>query len=164
MPPTIAGTVTSNGIRFDYREVSTGGKGPRGIEIMAAGSDKGYIQFSPVDPNPHGNDKYNKNQRGFYDALATSLARGIQAPEPERFTPLKDTNRRHPDYKGPKDWTKLSKQEQMNELKKYNDKKKAEVDERNLKALHRDVNTQLRRKGGTTLDWGGVTYTLPKAK
>ena len=48
------------------------GGGPRGIKIHRKGSEKGSQQYK-LDPNPHDNTRYNKEQKAFYKEVAQDL-------------------------------------------------------------------------------------------
>jgi hypothetical protein len=164
MPGTIAGKVSAGGISFEYREAKTSdaGGGPRGIEIKAAGSPKGYVKFYPITPNPHGNAAYNNNQAGFYSAVATEIAKGITAEKDEKkFTALKP-GERVPSIKGP-DWTKLAKKAQDGAIAKYNKEQGEAIAKQNEKAYHDSIHTDLKAKGGKSVTWSGVSYKLPTA-
>jgi len=65
MPDIDVGTRT-----FAYAEVRTG---TRQIKIWIKGDNRGAQQYK-FDPDPHGDDWYNKNQAAFYRTAATKLA------------------------------------------------------------------------------------------
>ena len=159
---TVAGSIKPNKITFDYREVkkSDSGGGPRGIEIRAAGSPHGYVEFFPVAPNPHGSAQYNRNSSGFYKALATDLARSIRVEEAqETFNRLKESDR-PPTIENTR-WQGMSKAQQKAAVKKYNDDKQTELDDRNRSAFHREVDRLLKQRHRSSCTWEGVTYTVP---
>lgn len=58
---------------FEYVETksSNSGGGPRGIDIWRKG-ESGRKEYA-IDPNPHDNRKYNKEQSKFYTAMATAI-------------------------------------------------------------------------------------------
>jgi len=164
MPGTIAGKVSAGGISFEYRESKTSdaGGGPRGIEIKAAGSPKGYVKFYPITPNPHGNAAYNNNQAGFYSAVATEIAKGITAEKNDaKFTPLK-SGERVPTIQGPA-WSKLAKKAQDDAITKYNKEQGDKIAKQNEKTYYESIHADLVAKGGKSVTWSGVTYKLPAA-
>ena len=71
---TIKDKLTIGEVTYEYCETKTSnaGGGPRGIDIWVEG-ERGRTNYD-IDPNPHDNKKYNKQQASFYEAMARSLA------------------------------------------------------------------------------------------
>jgi hypothetical protein len=68
------GDITHNKIAFHFAEASIGNGKSRGITIKATASPK-PAQTYKLEPNPHNDPWYNKNQGKFYTEAATELAK-----------------------------------------------------------------------------------------
>ncbi len=81
MGATIKGKLSTKHDKKDwvveYAEVKKGGgKGPRGIRVFTNHPDtkEKYDKSYEFDPNPHGEPKYNKGQKKFYQDFAEEIA------------------------------------------------------------------------------------------
>lgn len=72
---TVTGTVKAGTKTYGYSEIKHGNKGggSRGLSIWVSG-ERGRTNYEKLEPNPHDSRRYNKNQEGFYEALAQLIA------------------------------------------------------------------------------------------
>ncbi|KGM10607.1 hypothetical protein [Cellulomonas bogoriensis] len=78
----MAPTVDVNGTIFKYAELRTG---HRGIKIWTEGADP--VEYR-IDPDPHQDREYNKNQARFYAELAKEIGTLYLAANPNAFPPF----------------------------------------------------------------------------
>jgi hypothetical protein len=66
-------------VTFEYTETksSNKGAGPRGIQIWIEG-ERGKHDYD-IEPNPHDNKKYNKQQAAFYETMAAAVGAKVMA-------------------------------------------------------------------------------------
>lgn len=159
---TISDHKSVNGITFVYHEVKTSdaGGGPRGIEVNWEGHAGGGVRFYPINPNPHVNTAYNKNQADFYRAACQMITQGVPRETSRQTFPLLKSGERPPTIKGPA-WTKMSKAQQQKAINDYNEKQQEKKREADREALDRGVQDHLNNKHHQTFEWNGEHYTLP---
>lgn len=76
---TVSGSVKVGTKTYAYTEIKHGNKGggSRGLSIWVQG-ERGRTNYEKLDPNPHDSKRYNKDQAGFYEALARLIATAHQ--------------------------------------------------------------------------------------
>ncbi len=137
-------------------ERGSGGAGPQSMKIIGPGI--GTVTYK-IDPNPHDNPDYNKNQSKLYEGFAKQINSGWPKKGSSSFKAVKSVDDVD-DKKKKAELLALKKDKQKQALDKWNEDNKKTAEETVTTAYRTSVAKHVKGKKGAKFTLGGVAYEL----